>query len=195
MKNGCEIHKDEAAARLFIENKHIFENACGEQIFITLESFIDPYDKDDDPDVIILLITNKQGKPISIFYGTMEDGILSSDITCSSELKNGGTLLRYYALLIANELNPEITEIKGAISGGIPPQLSTDSVDVITQKTERLYNYHRKNGAIIEGNIFTYKLLNIKNKIKELFTIVGGKRKRKTKRRRNNKRHTNKRVY
>ena len=170
MKNGCTLYRNEESVRLFMENRRLFENIGGEQIYITLESFIEAYDKDDDPNVIILLITNATGTPISVFYGTMEDGILSSDITCSNELKHGGTLLRFYALLIANQLDPEITEMKGAISGGIPPQVSRDSTEVIQQKFERLLNYHLKNGAVIEGNIFTYKLLNIRRKIKELFT-------------------------
>ena len=180
--NGCKIYRDEDAHKIYERNKKLIHDICGPQMDDQLDSLVDSYDKDEDPEAILLLITNFNDKPIAIFRGEISKGELSSDITCSNELKKGGVLLRFYALLIVNESHPEITKLIGGISGGIPPLKASEPHEVVVAKQKKLHDYHLSNGATIDGNIFTYKLDDVKNKIRELFSVTGGK-KRKTKKR------------
>ena len=106
----------------------------------------------------------------------MNDAFISSDYTCSSKLPKGGTLLRFYALLSANEKNKNITKLIGGISGGIPAINENDSKEYEIEKRLKLKNYHLTNGAIVNDNEFVYNLDDIKRKIVELFgKNVGGK--------------------
>lgn len=182
-KNGCKIHRDEDAHRIYMDNIEICHDICDKQMGYQLDSLYETYNKEDDPEAILLLITNINNKPIALFRGEIDDDKLNSDITCSTELKKGGVLLRFYALLIVNNLDPKITELTGGLSGGIPP-LSGDleSPEIVAAKQKKLYDYHLNNGATINGNKFTYKLDVVQNKIIEFFSITGGK-KRKTQRR------------
>lgn len=192
--NHCNLYRDEKAHEIYMENIKLCQAICGEQMSDQLDSLVETYDKDEDPDAILLLITNIDNKPIAIFHGTIEDGKLTSNITCSTtELKKGGVLLRFYALLIANTLDPKITELIGGISGGIPPLMEDDSDEVIQEKKQKLHDYHLKNGATIYENKFTYKLDDVQDKIRELFTITpSGGKKRKIKKRKTKKRKTSK---
>lgn len=185
--NGCKIYRDEDAHKIYERNKKLIHDICGPQMDVQLDSLVDSYDKDEDSEAILLLITNFNDKPIAIFRGEISEGELSSDITCSNELKKGGVLLRFYALLIVNESRPEITKLTGGISGGIPPLKALEPHEVVVAKQKKLRDYHLSNGATIDGNIFTYRLDDVKNKIKELFSVTGGKnKKRKTKNKKKN---------
>lgn len=177
-RNGYKILKGREATDAYKSNREKFLEICGETIFGTLDGFMEDYD---DDDIIKLLIVNREEKPSSVFYGTIEDGHLSSDYTCSSELPKGGVLLRFYALLLANQINPDITSLTGGISGGIPAIKSDDSSEVIEEKTERLRNYHINNGATVEDDKFTYKLPSIRARIVEIFGMRGGKSKKRNK--------------
>ena len=130
-------------------------------------------------DIIKLLII-KEGteEPVSVFYGNIEDNQLSSDYTCSSQLVKGGALLRFYALLVANERTEgNVTQLTGGISGGIPPINDTDITIVANEKKERLRNYHEKLGATLseDRTEFTYNLPDVMNKINEIFKKLQGK--------------------
>ena len=191
-KNGCKIYKGKEAVEIYRENRVTFEKICGSAIYDTLDGFMDNDDEDDD---IKLIIVNSKEKPISVFYGTieLEDNYLSSDYTCSSELPKGGVLLRFYALLLANEENNSIQSLTGGISGGIPALLSVDSRDIVDKKRKKLSEYHIKNGATINGNTFIYNLSDVKVKIVEMFGgKSGGKKNKKTKKNRKRKIKTRK---
>ena len=192
--NYCNLYRDEEAHEIYMKNITLCQEICGEQMSDQLDSLVETYVKDEEPEAILLLITNIENKPIAIFHGTIEDGKLTSNITCSTtELKKGGVLLRFYALLIANRLDPEITEIIGGIEGGIPPLMEDDSDEVIQKKQKKLHDYHFKNGATIYENKFTYKLGDVQDKIIELFTItLSGGKKRKIKKRKTIKRKISK---
>ena len=185
-RNGCKIIEGKEATDTYIANKEMFETICGSNIYDTLDNYMS--DEDEDDNVIKLIILNGEGNPTSVFYGTIEDGHLSSDYTCSSKLPKGGILLRFYALLLANKINPVITTLTGGISGGIPAIEETDSKEVEIEKRERLQNYHINNGANIEGNKFTYNLPTVKEKIVEIFGKRGGKKRKRN----NSKRKTRK---
>ena len=190
-RNGYTILRDNEATDIFMSNKKKFEKICGETIFDGLEAFIGT----EGPDIIKLLILNNSGMPVSVFYGTIEDGHLSSDFTCSSELPKGGILLRIYVLLLANQINPAITSLTGGISGGIPALKLEDSREEENEKREKLRKYHIDNGATVEDDKFTYNLPAVQAKIVENFDRSGGKRKKrnKSKRKRNkSKRKRNK---
>jgi len=181
--NGYKLVMDNEATNIYIENRDKFETICGEIIYNTLDDFMSLKDK--DPDIIKLLII-KEGteEPVSVFYGNIEDNQLSSDYTCSSQLVKGGALLRFYALLVANERSDGyVTQLTGGISGGIPPINDTDITIVANEKKERLRNYHEKLGATLseDRTEFTYNLPDVMNKINEIFVERGGKKKRKTK--------------
>lgn len=167
-KNDCKIYKGKEALKIYRYNRDTFEEICGSAIYDTLDGFMDNNDEDD---IIKLIICNSKEKPISVFYGTieLEENYLSSDYTCSSELPKGGVLLRFYALLLANEKNNSIQSLIGGISGGIPALLSVDSKDIVEEKREKLREYHIKNGATINDNKFIYNLSDVKVKIVEMF--------------------------
>jgi hypothetical protein len=185
-KNGCKIFKGEEALEIYRNNRGSFEEICGSAIYDTLDGFMDNDDEDDD---IKLIIVNSKEKPISVFYGTIEDNHLSSDYTCSSELPKGGVLLRFYALLIANKENNSIQSLTGGISGGIPALSSVDSMEAVNEKRKKLSEYHIKNGAIINGNKFIYNLPDVQVKIVEMFgKKSGGKKNNKTKNRKGKRR-------
>lgn len=187
-----KIYRDEAAHNIYMDNIILCEDMCGE-MSDQLDSLVATYDKDEDTDAIILLITDANNIPVAIFHGTFQNNELVSNITCSTtKLKRGGVLLRFYALLIANKLDNKVTKLTGGISGGIPPLMPGDSSEVEQEKKQRLHDYHLKNGATIdENNEFIYNLDNVKNKIEELFVIKSsGGGSRKTKRRRMIKKRT-----
>jgi hypothetical protein len=133
-RNGYKILRGKEATDVYIENREKIKKICGSTIFDTLDDFMS--DDDEDDDVIKLLIVNREGNPTSVFYGTIEDGHLSSDYTCSYKLPKGGILLRFYALLLANKKNPDITSLTGGISGGIPAIEETDSREEEKKKKE-----------------------------------------------------------
>lgn len=196
--NGYRIEIDGEATAIYNIDPTIFDNICGTNINDTLDGIFS--DEDEDQDVIKLLIVNRDtNEPVSIFYGTIEDDTLSSDYTCSSKLAKGGALLRFYALLLANaRTDGSVKQLKGGISGGIPPILKEDSHEIVEEKTERLRNYHIKLGArLIENRTeFIYELPIVQQKIRELFAIAGGKRKRKSvKLRKRNTKKRNTRRY
>jgi hypothetical protein len=188
-KNGCKIFKGQEAVEIYRSNRVSFEGICGSAIYDTLDGFMDNDDEDDD---IKLIIVNNEEKPISVFYGTIEDNYLSSDYTCSSELPKGGLLLRFYALLLANKENNSIQKLTGSISGGIPALLSVDSTDIVNEKRKKLSDYHIKNGAIVNGNIFIYNLSDVLVKIVEIFGQKSGGKRRKTKKNRKGKKRARK---
>jgi len=174
--NDCTIYTQEDAQHIYKyhndTNIELFENMCGEMAD-QLVSLVDTYNKDDDPDSIILLIT-KNNIPISIFHGTIEDNKLISDITCSSgELKKGGMFLRFYAVLLAKKINSNITELTGGISGGIPALKEDDTYEIEKEKKDNLKTYHLRHGATLndDGTIFTYTLTTVQEQILELFQI------------------------
>lgn len=189
-KNGCKIFKGKEAVEIYRSNRESFEEICGSAIYDTLDGFMDNDDEDDD---IKLIIVNSKEKPISVFYGTIEDTHLSSDYTCSSELPKGGVLLRFYALLLANKENNSIQSLTGGISGGIPALLSVDSTEAINEKRKKLSEYHVKNGAIINGSTFIYNLSDVQLKIVEMFGQKSGGKRRKTKKNRKRSRKSLKR--
>ena len=178
-KNLGSKNKD-ILTTFYTKNSDNFKEICGETIFDGLEAFIGT----EGPDIIKLLILNNSGIPVSVFYGTIEDGHLSSDFTCSSELPKGGILLRFYALLLANQINPDITSLTGGISGGIPALNLEDSREEHNEKREKLRKYHIDNGASVEDDKFTYNLASVQAKIVEIFGKGGGKKRNKSKRKR-----------
>ena len=188
-RNGYTIIIGDEVTGIFISNKKKFEKICGETIFDGLDAFIGT----EGHNIIKLLILNNSGIPVSVFYGTIEDGHLSSDFTCSSELPKGGILLRFYALLLAKQINPDITSLTGGISGGIPALNLEDSREEENEKREKLRKYHIDNGASVEGDKFTYNLPSVQAKITEIFDRSGGKRKKrnKSKRKRNKSKRKN----
>lgn len=188
-KNGCKIFKGEEAVEIYRNNKVSFEGICGSSIYDTLDGFMD--DDEEDNNIKLIIVNNKE-RPISVFYGTIEDNHLSSDYTCSSELPKGGLLLRFYALLLANKENNSIQNLTGGISGGIPAILPTDSTEAVNEKRKKLSDYHIKNGAIINGNIFIYNLSDVQLKIVEIFGQKSGGQRRKTKKNRKGKRRAKK---
>ena len=172
-KYGYTIQEGTTAVSIYENNRDKFEKICGNNIFNTLDDFFT--DNDDYNDLKYILI-DSTGEPTSIFIGTMNDAFISSDYTCSSKLPKGGTLLRFYALLSANEKNKNITKLIGGISGGIPAINENDSKEYEIEKRLKLKNYHLTNGAIVNDNEFVYNLDDIKRKIVELFgKNVGGK--------------------
>ena len=190
-RNDYKILTGKEATDIFMSNKEKFEEICGETIFDGLEAFIGSK----GPDIIKLLILNNSGIPVSVFYGTIEDGHLSSDFTCSSELPKGGILLRFYALLLANEKNPVVTSLTGGISGGIPALKLEDSREEENKKREKLRKYHIDNGASVEDDKFTYNLPDVQTKIVEIFGRRGGKSRNKSKRKRNKSKRKRTRRY
>jgi hypothetical protein len=145
------------------------------------------------------LIILKQESPVSIYYGTIDSDTdtLSSDYICSSlnepKLRKGGLLLSFYALLLANKSNPNITTFSGGISGGIPSLTYEDTPDEVITKRKALSDYHIKNGAVVNENIFTYNLDNVMTYINEHFRTGGKRQKRKSKRTKS-KRKKSKRI-
>ena len=190
-RNDYKILTGKEATDIFMSNKEKFEEICGETIFDGLEAFIGSK----GPDIIKLLILNNSGMPVSVFYGTIEDGHLSSDFTCSSELPKGGILLRFYALLLANENNPGVTSLTGGISGGIPALNLEDSREEHNEKRKKLRKYHIDNGASVEDDKFTYNLPSVQAKIAEIFGGGGGKKRNKSKRKRNKSKRKRTRRY
>jgi hypothetical protein len=172
-KYGYNIQEGTTAVSIYENNRDKFEKICGNNIFNTLDDFFT--DNDDYNDLKYILI-DSTGEPTSIFIGTMNDDFISSDYTCSSKLPKGGTLLRFYALLSANEKNKNITKLTGGISGGIPAINENDSKEYEIEKRLKLKKYHLSNGAIVNDNEFVYNLDDVKRKIIELFgKNVGGK--------------------
>ena len=190
-RNGYTIIIGDEATDIFMSNKKKFEKICGETIFDGLDAFIGT----EGHNIIKLLILNNSGIPVSVFYGTIEDGHLSSDFTCSSELPKGGILLRFYALLLANEKNPVVTSLTGGISGGIPALKLEDSREEENKKREKLRKYHIDNGASVEDDKFTYNLPSVQAKIAEIFGGGGGKKRNKSKRKRNKSKRKRTRRY
>ena len=190
-RNGYTIIIGDEVTGIFISNKKKFEKICGETIFDGLDAFIGT----EGHNIIKLLILNNSGIPVSVFYGTIEDGHLSSDFTCSSELPKGGILLRFYALLLAKQINPDITSLTGGISGGIPALNLEDSREEENEKREKLRKYHIDNGASVEGDKFTYNLPSVQAKITEIFGGGGGKKRNKSKRKRNKSKRKRTRRY
>ena len=190
-RNDYKILTGKEATDIFMSNKEKFEEICGETIFDGLEAFIGSK----GPDIIKLLILNNSGMPVSVFYGTIEDGHLSSDFTCSSELPKGGILLRFYALLLAKQINPDITSLTGGISGGIPALNLEDSREEHNEKRKKLRKYHIDNGASVEDDKFTYNLPSVQAKIAEIFGGGGGKKRNKSKRKRNKSKRKRTRRY
>ena len=190
-RNGYTIIIGDEVTGIFISNKKKFEKICGETIFDGLDAFIGT----EGHNIIKLLILNNSGIPVSVFYGTIEDGHLSSDFTCSSELPKGGILLRFYALLLAKQINPDITSLTGGISGGIPALNLEDSSEEENEKREKLRKYHIDNGASVEDDKFTYNLPSVQAKIAEIFGGGGGKKRNKSKRKRNKSKRKRTRRY
>lgn len=190
-RNDYKILTGKEATDIFMSNKEKFEEICGETIFSGLEDFMDTK----GTNIIKLLIVNNSEMPVSVFYGTIEDGHLSSDFTCSSELPKGGILLRFYALLLANGKNPAVTSLTGGISGGIPALKLADSIEEEKKKKENLRNYHIDNGASVEGNKFTYNLPDVQTKIVEIFGRRGGKSRNKSKRKKRKSKRNRTRRY
>ena len=190
-RNGYTIIIGDEVTGIFISNKKKFEKICGETIFDGLDAFIGT----EGHNIIKLLILNNSGIPVSVFYGTIEDGHLSSDFTCSSELPKGGILLRFYALLLANQINPDITSLTGGISGGIPALNLEDSREEHNEKRKKLRKYHIDNGASVEDDKFTYNLPSVQAKIAEIFGGGGGKKRNKSKRKRNKSKRKRTRRY
>ena len=190
-RNGYTIIIGDEVTGIFISNKKKFEKICGETIFDGLDAFIGT----EGHNIIKLLILNNSGIPVSVFYGTIEDGHLSSDFTCSSELPKGGILLRFYALLLAKQINPDITSLTGGISGGIPALNLEDSREEHNEKRKKLRKYHIDNGASVEDDKFTYNLPSVQAKIAEIFGGGGGKKRNKSKRKRNKSKRKRTRRY
>ena len=190
-RNGYTIIIGDEVTGIFISNKKKFEKICGETIFDGLDAFIGT----EGHNIIKLLILNNSGIPVSVFYGTIEDGHLSSDFTCSSELPKGGILLRFYALLLAKQINPDITSLTGGISGGIPALNLEDSREEHNEKRKKLRKYHIDNGASVEDDKFTYNLPDVQTKIAEIFGGGGGKKRNKSKRKRNKSKRKRTRRY
>ena len=190
-RNGYTIIIGDEVTGIFISNKKKFEKICGETIFDGLDAFIGT----EGHNIIKLLILNNSGIPVSVFYGTIEDGHLSSDFTCSSELPKGGILLRFYALLLAKQINPDITSLTGGISGGIPALNLEDSREEHNEKRKKLRKYHIDNGASVEDDKFTYNLPDVQTKIVEIFGRRGGKSRNKSKRKRNKSKRKRTRRY
>lgn len=202
--NGCILHTQEAALTIykayFKNNKDgdLFDKMCGDMVD-QVNSLVGSYGKKIDPDIILLLIT-KNNTPISIFHGTIDivkesnDHILLSDITCSNpdELRRGGMFLRFYAVLLAKQIDPELIALTGGISGGIPALAEDDSVEVEEAKRTKLIEYHLKHGAKLDedNHIFTYTLPTIQTQILKLFTIPATIKKRKTIKTKTQKRNT-----
>ena len=186
-RNDYKILTGKEATDIFMSNKEKFEEICGETIFDGLEAFIGSK----GPDIIKLLILNNSGMPVSVFYGTIEDGHLSSDFTCSSELPKGGILLRFYALLLAKQINPGVTSLTGGISGGIPALNLEDSREEHNEKIKKLRKYHIDNGASVEDDKFIYNLPSVQAKILTIFGRRGGKKRNKSKRKRNKSKRKN----
>lgn len=176
-RNGYSIVEGNDATRIFIANKKIFENICGENIFDTLDDFMSD---EDSEDIKLVIINNETRKPTSVFLGSIDNDTINSDYTCSHKIRNGGVLLRFYALLLEYSKNPKIVKIKGGISGGIPAINPADSSELIKEKTDNLIAYHIRNGAQVEGKQFIYNLEYVNGIIAEKFAIRGGKVKRKT---------------
>ena len=180
-KNNCKLVEGDNTVPIFNNYKEKISTICGGNIFETLEDYF----IDDEPNIIKYIIINDKNEPISIFAGSINDDTLDSEYTCSTSIKRGGLLLRFYALLSANEINPNVIFLKGGISGGIPSIIEGDTVDIITKKLERLKQYHIDNGAKIEGYNFTYNIDSVKQKINILFNSnTKGGRKTKTKKNR-----------
>ena len=186
--HGCTIFKNKEALDVYRlhkekdkdkeKDKKTVEKICGSIIFDTLDGV---FESEDEENVIKLLIVNKEEKPISVFYGTIEGNQLSSDYTCSTELTNGGALLRFYALFLANKENDKIQSVTGSISGGIPPLSSDDSEADVLAKSTKLRNYHISRGATIQSDTFQYTISDVVTKIPEMFRVRrGGKRHTKT---------------
>ena len=173
----CKIFKNKEALDVYRLHKEKVGKICGSIIFDTLDGV---FESEDEENVIKLLIVNKEEKPISVFYGTIEGNQLSSDYTCSTELPNGGALLRFYALFLANKENGKIQSVTGSISGGIPPLSSDDSEVEVRAKKTKLRNYHFSKGATIDGDTFQYTMSDVVTKIPEMFRVRGGKRHTKT---------------
>ena len=190
-RNGYTIIIGDEVTGIFISNKKKFEKICGETIFDGLDAFIGT----EGHNIIKLLILNNSGIPVSVFYGTIEDGHLSSDFTCSSELPKGGILLRFYALLLAKQINPGVTSLTGGISGGIPALNLEDSREEHNEKRKKLRKYHIDNGASVEDDKFTYNLPDVQTKIAEIFGGGGGKKRNKSKRKRNKSKRKRTRRY
>ena len=190
-RNGYTIIIGDEVTGIFISNKKKFEKICGETIFDGLDAFIGT----EGHNIIKLLILNNSGIPVSVFYGTIEDGHLSSDFTCSSELPKGGILLRFYALLLAKQINPGVTSLTGGISGGIPALNLEDSREEHNEKRKKLRKYHIDNGASVEDDKFTYNLPSVQAKIAEIFGGGGGKKRNKSKRKRNKSKRKRTRRY
>ena len=188
---GYSIVEGAAATAIFVDKKDKFEKICGLNIFTTLDDFMSDEDSDD---IKLVIINNETREPTSVFLGSIENEILHSDYTCSNrQIYNGGVLLRFYALLLAHQKNPEIVNLKGGISGGIPAIELGDSKEVEKEKKNRLKAYHIKKGAQVDGNNFTYNLEDVHRKIAEIFAVQGGKAKRKTRKLKGKKRRQTKR--
>lgn len=197
--NGCILHTQEAALTIykayFKNNKDgdLFDKMCGDMVD-QVTSLVGSRGKKIDPDIILLLIT-KNNTPISIFHGTIEtDHTLTSDITCSNpdELRRGGMFLRFYAVLLAKQIDPELIALTGGISGGIPALAEGDSVEEEEAKRANLIKYHVNHGANLDehNHMFTYTLPTIQTQILKLFTIPAPIKKRKTIKTKTQKRNT-----
>jgi len=140
-QNDCTLIMGNMAKDFFIGNIEKFQHMCGAIIFDTLE---DLYRDDDDTNIIRLIIL-KQESPVSIYYGTIDTDTLTSDYICSSlnepKLRKGGLLLSFYALLLANQANPNITTFSGGISGGIPSLEYDDTDKEVITKRKALSDY------------------------------------------------------
>ena len=186
-RNGYSIVEGAATTQIFVDNKERFEKICGSNIFETLEGYMSD-DEVEPNDIKLIIINNKTREPTSVFFGFFNGDKLSSDYTCSSQITSGGVLLRFYALLLAHERNNNIVKLEGGISGGIPAIENGNSKEVIAQKKNKLREYHIKNGAQVEGDIFTYNLNDVEALIPTKFAAQGGKAKRKTRKLKGKKR-------
>jgi hypothetical protein len=187
---GYSIVEGSAATAIFVDNKDKFEKICGLNIFTTLDDFMSDEESDD---IKLVIINNETREPTSVFLGSIDDEILHSDYTCSHQIHNGGVLLRFYALLLAHQRDQKIVNLEGGISGGIPAIEIGDSKEVVEEKKNRLKAYHNRNGARVNGDIFTYNLADVERKIVEKFAAQGGKAKRKTRKLKGKKRRQTKR--
>ena len=128
---GFTIISGRVTTKIFKENLETFEDICGESIFGTLEGFFSTNSKN----YIKLILLNREKQVTSIFGGEIiNDNTLESSYTCSKEIPKGGVLLRFYALLTANDNNPSITKMTGSIEGAIPPIKEEDSEEVAQGK-------------------------------------------------------------
>ena len=179
------------ATKVFKQNLGTFEDICGEIIFDTLEDFFVTNAKN----YVKLILLNRDNEVTSIFGGEInKDNILESSYTCSKEIPKGGVLLRFYALLTANDNNPRVTKMTGSIAGAIPPIQKEDSEETAQKKRDALVTYHIKNGANLYDNDskFEYNIDGAKSKIPELFIINAGGKKKSTKKRRHKKSNSKK---